>query len=276
MNENTEHERMVEDLWRRLLMTGDFRDKRYARNFFKVLPGNTRCKVCYVPFEGSGGYLSRHMFGRYPSNINPRLCNTCEEFARKYRGGVEIELTLLFADVRGSTTLAEHISPTEFSKLINRFYIISSDVLSHSDALIDKIIGDQAAGIFVPGFAGPHHARRALAAAITILKKTGHGTQAPPWIPLGVGIHTGVAFVGSLGVLNGNSDVTVLGDVANTAARLSSSAKVGEILISQSALNAIGRVELGELEQREVKLKGKSEDMLVNVLTDFDRLKIGA
>ncbi len=272
MIEKNEKEQMIEGLWRRLLLTGDFKDKNFIRHFFRVLPGAPRCKVCYVPFEGSGGFLSRHIFGRVPSNLNPNLCNTCDDFARKYHGGVEIELTLLFADVRGSTTMAEHISPTEFSRLINRFYIVATEEFVAADALIDKIIGDQAAGIFVPGFAGPEHARRALVAAQNILKKTGHDSPDGPWIPLGVGIHTGVAFVGSLGTDKGTSDVTVLGDVANTAARLSSSAKVGEILISQSAYQAIGSGELGALEQREVKLKGKSENMVVNVLTDYSKL----
>ena len=272
MIENNEHEQMVEGLWRKLLLNGDLKDSRFRRKFFKVLPGNNRCRVCYVPFEGSGGFMSKHLLGKYPSNINPHLCNSCEDFARKYHGGVELELTLLFADVRGSTTLAEKISATEFSRLINRFYIIATEVMVAADALIDKIIGDQAAGIFVPGFAGPHHARRALVAAQNILKRTGHSSPEGPWIPLGVGLHTGVAYVGSLGTDKGTSDVTVLGDVANTAARLSSNAKVGEILISQSAYQAIGPEVLGSLEQREVTLKGKSENMLVNVLTDYSRL----
>jgi len=270
--EKAENERTNEDIWRKLLLTGDFRDKNFIRHFFKVLPGNPRCKVCYVPFEGSGGYVSRTLFKRFPSNLNPKLCNTCDDFARKYHGGVEIELSLLFADVRGSTTIAEHMSPMEFSKLINRFYVVATEVLVASDALIDKIIGDQAAGIFVPGFAGANHARRALESAQEIMKKTGHGRPQGPWIPLGVGVHTGVAFVGSLGSEKGTWDVTVLGDVANTAARLSSSAKVGEILISQPAFQAIKSPELDGLEQREVKLKGKSEDLVVNVLADYSRL----
>lgn len=197
--------------------------------------------------------------------MNPQLCNFCERFAHQYQGGTEIELSLLFADVRGSTNLAEAMTPLAFSKLINRFYNAATQVMVRSDALIDKIIGDQAAGMYVPGFAGPLHARRALAAAQEILRATGHGRREGPWIPIGAGVHTGIAFVGSVGSERGTSDITVLGDAANTAARLASSARQGEILVSDAAYRAAG-LDLGQLEKRHLELKGKSEPVLVHVL----------
>jgi adenylate cyclase len=200
--------------------------------------------------------------------LNPQLCNVCEQFARQYQGGAEIELSLLFADVRGSTNLAEAMSPLDYSKLINRFYNAASQVMVRTDALIDKIIGDQVAGMYVPGFAGPTHARRALEAAQELLRATGHARPEGPWIPLGAGVHTGTAFVGSLGSEGGTSDITVLGDTANTAARLASSARQGEILISDAAYTA-GGLDLGQLEKRHLELKGKSQPMLVYVLTEF-------
>jgi len=120
--------------------------------------------------------------------------------------------------------------------------------------------------MYVPGFAGAAHARRALGAAQEILRATGHGRLEHPWIPLGVGVHTGIAFVGSVGSKGGTSDITVLGDAANTAARLASSARQGEILISEAAYTAAG-VDLGLLEERQLELKGKSAPVLVRVLT---------
>jgi adenylate cyclase len=200
--------------------------------------------------------------------LNPQLCNICEQFARQYQGGAEIELSLLFADVRGSTNLAEAMSPLDYSKLINRFYNTASQVMVRTDALIDKIIGDQVAAMYVPGFAGPAHARRALQAAQEILRETGHDRYEGPWIPLGAGVHTGTAFVGSLGSEGGTSDITVLGDAANTAARLASSARQGEILISDAAYTAAG-LDLGQLEKRNLELKGKGQPVLVHVLTHF-------
>jgi len=197
------------------------------------------------------------------------LCNVCEDFARHFQGGAEIELTMLFVDVRGSTALAERMGPREFSQLINRFYITATRIMVGSDALIDKIIGDQAAAMYVPGFAGVDHARVGMHAAQAIMKATGHADPAGPWIALGAGVHTGIAFVGSVGSPDGTSDITVLGDAANTAARLSSLARQGEILVSEPASHAAGLKTSG-LERRELELKGKSERVPVHVLTQYE------
>lgn len=266
MSERSEHDAMVEDFWRTYLTTGDYVKERRQRHFFRLLPGTPRCKSCYAPFGGFGSVVVKVIYGKEPSNLNPQLCNICDQFARKFQGGAEIELSLLFADVRGSTNLSEGMSSLEYSKLINRFYNASTQVMVRSDALIDKIIGDQVAGMYVPGLAGREHARRAIEAGQEILRATGHSRPEGPWIPLGVGVHTGTAFVGSVGSEDGTSDITVLGDTANTAARLASSAQPGEILISEAAYTASG-LDLGELETRHLELKGKSEPVLVYVQT---------
>jgi adenylate cyclase len=265
MAQSTEYDEEVELLWRTYLTTGEIEQERRKRRLFKVLPGAPRCKNCYAPFRGAGGRFVRAIYGKRPSNLNPQLCNVCEEFARQHQGGAEIELTLLFADVRGSTTIAEAMSPTEFSRLIDRFYKVASQVMVQSDALIDKIIGDQAAGMYVPGIAGPEHALQAVEAAKEMLRRTGHGPANEPWIPLGIGVHTGTAFVGAVGSDQGTVDITVLGDAANTAARLSSKAGQGDILISEAAYNAAG-LQLKQPERRSLALKGKSDAVSVYVL----------
>ncbi len=234
--------------------------------FIRLLPGNPRCKNCYAPFQGAGGALVRFIYQKRPSNLNPRLCNICEDFARKYQGGAEIELSLLFVDVRGSTTLAEDVSPAEYSKLINGFYKAATNVLVRTDALIDKLVGDQVVGLYVPGIAGPQHARLAVEAALEILHVTGHDNQDGPWIPLGAGVHTGIAYVGAFGSEEGTVDITVLGDAANTAARLSTVAAQGEILVSAAAYTA-AELDMTHLEQRQLNLKGKSRSVSTHVLT---------
>ena len=267
MTEGSDREIIVEKLWRKYLTTGVFEKERRQRVFFRLLPGTPRCKNCYAPFRGAGSHVVSLVYGKRPSNLNPQLCNVCEIWARKYQGGAEIELSMLFADVRGSTALAESMNPTEYSKLINRFYNVATQVMVRTDALIDKIIGDQVAGMYVPGFAGPQHAERAIQAAQEILRETGHNDPDGPWIPLGVGVHTGIAFVGSVGSEEGTVDITVLGDAANTAARLSTSAGIGEILISESAYHAAG-LKLDQLEKRVLDVKGKSEQVPTYVLKD--------
>lgn len=266
MQEKTKDAQMIENTWNMFLTTGGDEAEHRKRRFFRRLPGSHRCQVCYAPFRGAGSKIVRVLYKKSQSNLNPNYCNTCEAFARKHQGGVEIELSLLFADIRGSTTLAEKMSPIEFHKLINRFYSVATQVMANSGALIDKIIGDQAAGMYVPGIAGEQHALRAIEAAKNILHNTGHGSPDGPWIPLGVGVHTGLAFVGSVGSESGTSDITVLGDTANTAARLSTSAGIGEIFISKSAFQHAGFSSSENLEQRQLELKGKSDKTLVNVL----------
>lgn len=265
MTEKPSQDAVVEEFWRTYLTTGEYEKERRQRQLFRLLPGTPRCKNCYAPFQGAGSIVTKTFFGKQPSILNPQLCNVCEEFARQYQGGAEIELSLLFADVRGSTTLAEVMNPTEYSKLINRFYSTATQVMVNSDALIDKIIGDQVAGMYVPGFAGKEHALRAIEAAQEILRATGHKNPEGPWIQLGVGVHTGTAFVGSLGSEQGTTDITVLGDAANIAARFSTNAGIGEILISEPAFSSAG-VELGDLEKREIELKGKSEPLTAWVI----------
>lgn len=270
MRERTDHESLAEEVWRAYLTTGEYEEERRQRRFFRFLPGSPRCKSCYAPFSGAGSAIVRLFYSKKPSNLNPHLCNVCEQFARAHPGGAEVDLSLLFADVRGSTNLAEMLGTTQFSRLINRFYKTASQIMVESDALIDKIVGDQVAGMYVPGFAGAQHARRAIEAGRWLLAATGHGNADTPWIPLGVGIHTGTAYVGSIGSKDGTMDITVLGDAANTAARLAAEANIGEILISDAAYRAAD-MELGLLDVRQLALKGKSQTVSVHVLTDYRR-----
>jgi adenylate cyclase len=114
-----------EQQWRRTLEEGE-NIPVFARHLMGVLPSSPRCKMCNSPFKGLGGGIMR-LLGRDQSRYNPRYCQKCELF--EHPGGAEIFLTMLFADVRGSTTLAEQMSALEFSQLMNRFYTVATDVL---------------------------------------------------------------------------------------------------------------------------------------------------
>ncbi len=174
---------------------------------------------------------------------------------------------MFFADVRGSTTLAEQMSPSDFGRLMSRFYTVATAVLIESDALVDRLIGDEVIGLYLPGFAGPQHPRHAIETAQSLLRLTGHSDPKGPWLPVGVGVHTGKAFVGVVGGAEGApKDFTALGDNVNIAARLASTAGLGEILISDAAYTAAG-LYLGSLECRQLELKGKSEAVKVHVRT---------
>lgn len=89
------------------------------------------------------------------------------------RGGAEVELTSLFADVRGSTPLAEQLGPTGTHTLMDRFYTEGTEILMRSGALIERFMGDQIVGYFVPGYAGASHARVAVDAALKLFAGDG-------------------------------------------------------------------------------------------------------
>ena len=252
----------VEDQWRLLLEEGKTTKARQRlAKMYALLPTSSRCRICNVPFAGLSGQLMRAL-GKGPSNINPHLCNACDTFMRWNPGGMEIRLSMLFADIRGSTSLAEHMNPTEFRHLIDRFYATAIDVLSETDAIIDKLAGDQVSGYYVPGLAGSGHARVAVQAAEKLLRATGHGDPGGPWIPVGIGVHTGEAFFGAVGAQGGIVDVTALGDAVNIAARLASQAGEGEILMSQETHLEAG-LSLGDLARRELELKGRKQPVSV-------------
>ncbi|MEJ2303052.1 MAG: adenylate/guanylate cyclase domain-containing protein [Anaerolineales bacterium] len=265
MTEQSEHDAMVEATWRRFLLKGDIANERRQQRLFKILPAQRRCKFCKAPLVGAGAPVARVFFDKRPSNLNPRFCTVCENFALEHQGGAEIPIAMLFADVRGSTTLAEKLSASEFSRLINRFYRSATGILIQSDALIDKLIGDEVVGIYVPGFAGDDYVHRSVEAAQDLLRLTGHGDQVDPWIPVGAGIHTGEAFVGAVGAKDGVIDITALGDVPNTASRLASQAAAGEIILSESTAKAAG-INTSNLEMRQLELKGKRQPMNVWVM----------
>ena len=230
---------------------------RRMRHLFGLLPSHARCQFCNSPFDGFGAPPMR-MIGRGPSRLTSRFCKQCQVTASNFIGGVEIELTLLFADVRGSTNLAEQMSASEFSLLISRFFAVTSRVLLRSHAWVDRLVGDQVVGMYIPYYAGENHQRVAMGAAKDLLRKTGHGDPAGPWIPLGVGVHTGVAFVGTVGSQDSATDITVLGDPPNVAARLSSLAGPGEILISEDTYASTGLD--SDLGKRTLELKPESTE----------------
>jgi adenylate cyclase len=255
----------VNETWE-LILSGKAEEGSRRRHLFGLIPSNPRCRFCNAPFRGIGAPLMQVVFGKRPSRFNPKFCNSCDSFVSQNIGGAEIELTMLFADVRGSTAMAEKVSPLEFTTLMNRFYTVAMEILVRTDAWIDKIVGDEIIGLYIPGFAGPAHARRAVEAAKELLKATGHGRKEGPWIPLGVGIHTGVAFVGAVGSREGLINVTALGDAMNTAARLVGKAKAGEILASEAACRLAG-VDDTRAPRRSFRLKGQTRTVNAYVLS---------
>ena len=217
-----------------------------------------------IPLSGPIARVLRLINDLAPSAMNPNYCNKCETFLRTHPGGAEIELTLLFADIRGSTGLAERMTPSEFRELLNRFYDSANRILIDSDGLVDKLVGDEVIGLYLPGI-GADHPKKAALAARELLVATGHADPDGPWVSVGVGVHTGTAYVGAVGSQAMVTDFTAIGDAVNVTARLASVAPAGEVLISESSY-AAARDELGELEVRQLDVKGRDAPVDVRVL----------
>jgi adenylate cyclase len=193
------------------------------------------------------------VFGVGQWEHNPRLCKACIKRIAKRPGGAEVELSLLFADVRGSTTLAETMAATDFTRQLNRFYRTTALAVDHANGIIDKVMGDGIMALFVPGISGPDHAAQAISAGRDLLDQSDSHQ-----LPVGAGVHTGVAFVGVVGADEQTLDFTALGDTVNTAARLGSVAAPGELLVSDATMAKSGEDPAG-LEHRELQLKGRTE-----------------
>jgi adenylate cyclase len=149
--------------------------------------------------------------------------------------------------------------------LINRFFITSTHVLAEAGAMIEKLVGDEVTAVFAQGISGENYFGQAVHAAKLLLHETGHGDGNIPWVELGIGIHSGEAFVGSVGKPNGIMEVAALGEVPNTAARLTSLAGSGEILVSEVTANA-AQMETEGLEKRQLALKGHQKEITVFVV----------
>lgn len=165
-------------------------------------------------------------------------------------GGSEVDIGVLFADVRGYTSLVESSSPEEAAKLLTPFYKTARDVLLRHDAVIDKLVGDEVMALFIPLFTGPGAIEKMVSAGVALLRETSE-------LPIGSGADFGSAYVGNVGEED-VKDFTALGDVVNTAARLQAQAKGGQLVVSERVYEEV-RDSFPTATHLDLELKGKSE-----------------
>jgi len=252
----------IDQMWHDWFMNDAFSVEKAYTYAMHILPHDPRCKICNSPFEGMGGAVMQSVFRRTRSQLNPQFCNVCEQYAQTHQGGAEVEMSMLFVDVRGSTALSESMSAMEFQKLINRFYVGTSRVITDEYGLVEKLAGDAVAAFWGAGFAGKNYVERTVRAAQNIIQR-----MQKEDIPVGVGVHAGVAYFGAMGSEDGLVNISAIGEEVNTAARLASKAAKGEIVISERALE-LAHIDGSGLESRTLELKGISEPMTVRVMRE--------
>ena len=163
-----------------------------SRRVFRRLPSSPHCKLCAAPFEGPGGAVLRHVgFARFPGN--PAICSNCIKGLNKIGVyGAEIPVSLVFADIRGSTGISESMSPMDYRAFLDRFYRIASAAILGNDGIVDKFVGDEAIGLFFRGISGTQHAtaaytpRKPCSTGWVVVKRrsTGPSLSGPPSTPV--------------------------------------------------------------------------------------------
>jgi len=254
----------TEEEWRAIL-TGEHRGMLALRRRFGNMPSPPRCKLCYAPFHGIGGALLKPWFG--PWERNPQLCKNCmKQLTKKGVGGAEVEISMLFVDIRGSTGLGERLGPSAFAAVLSAFYRLAANAIVETDGVVDKFVGDEAIGLYIPSYATHQHARQAIEGGRRILAAAARSdASASGPIPVGGGVHTGTAYVGTLGSSEEISDFTALGDSVNTTARLASLAGPGELLVSVAAAEHASLDATG-LDRRTVDVRGREATLDVYAL----------
>jgi adenylate cyclase len=167
-----------------------------------------------------------------------------------------VPLSVLFADVRGYTSLTEGLAPTEVTVLMNRFYETASTALLSAEGLLGQVEGDNVMGLFVPGLAGAEYRSKSVEGGRRLIEAVRKDEELARWLEIGVGISTGEEFVGNVGG-GGYKDFTALGDVTNTAARLTAQAGPSELLVDAETYRAVS-ADYPNAERRELELKGKT------------------
>ncbi len=241
------------------MLTGEDPSIQDVRRFWRRLPAAPRCKVCASPTQGIGGAVAR-VFWHGPMRDNPLLCKACFGQLSRYPGGAELEISVVFADIRGSTGLAERTSAAQFRGLIQDYYHSAAVAIDNNGGIIDKFLGDGIMALFIPVIAGENHAARAIMGGRAILAAVALDGLAQKGLMVGAGVHTGEAFVGVVGS-DEKTDFTALGDTVNIAARLGGLAGPGELLVSRVAWDRAGLD--APPANREVEIAGRTGGLSV-------------
>jgi adenylate cyclase len=255
------------ETWRGLLTGTDPTLKRIV-SLWRHVPSSPRCKVCAAPFHGVGGVVSRVVQHKRKLPGNPLLCNLCFGSMSDRPGGAEIDVSVLFADLRGSTGLAERIGPVQFRRLLQSFYEKATSAVERNDGIVDKLLGDGVMALFIPVIAGENHRLRAIQAGRqVVLAVEGSGLRVAG-ARVGVGVQSGTAFVGDLGT-GDRLDFSALGDVVNTAARLGGLAGPAELMVSAEMWRAAG-LETAGRDLRQLDIAGRQAQLETLVLGAAD------
>ena len=227
------------------------------------------CKGCWhqmhmpVPLRGIASVPFR-AFGIRPSRMNPNTCTICEMmFTRVMRARkVNIDVSVLFADLRGYTTLSQNLPEDRIARMLDLFYDVCAEAIWDNDGLLNKTIGDAVMAVFNFPIPQADHAARAVEAAREIQRRSRrqHNEQLAELdggtLGIGIGIDSGTVSFGEFG--RSHRDLTAIGNVVNTAARAQAAADGGQILVTSAVRDRMAPA-LADASGRQYMLKGLAE-----------------
>ena len=183
-------------------------------------------------------------------------------------GGVEREVSVLFADLAGFTSFSEQRSPTEVIGMLNEYWAGVVPVIAAAGGVIEHFAGDGVMAVFNAGGDQLDHARRAARAGLAIIE-AGRPLAAAHanWPMFRIGVNTGPAVVGNVGAI-GRQSFAVIGDTTNTAARLMSAGDPGQVIVARATWNALDGTGRGRALGL-IRVKGKSAAVDAWVLTSI-------
>ncbi len=206
--------------------------------------------------------LIKQTFERYvPSSVVDRLL---QDPTQVKLGGQSQEVTVMFSDLQGFTTVSEHTDPERLLSILNLYHALVVSVVQKYDGTVDKFIGDGVMALYNTPLGQSDHAVRAVRTALEIregLEGFNAQFESQYRMKINFGIHTGIAVVGNIGsqqIMN----FTAVGDTVNLASRLQGLSQDGQILVSQATFELLGsQFTVRELGERNVK--GRQESVLV-------------
>jgi adenylate cyclase len=222
-----------------------------------AVDGIKRLHAAVVEQTGAAGALRSFV----PSQVADHLAGGAGQMRQQ-----ELEVTVLFSDIRGFSTIAERLSAREIAEIVGRHLGAMAEVVVEHGGTIDKFQGDAVMAIFGAPDPLPDHAACALRCAIAMqqrqsdLNSQGWGTDVVPTLGVGIGLNTGTVIAGAIGG-GGRLEYTVIGDAVNVAQRLQSEAEGGEIVAAASTVAAAPDIDCEPIGMRSVK--GREEQVEV-------------
>jgi PAS domain S-box-containing protein len=202
----------------------------------------------------------RRLFERM---VSPAVINQLDPNGLQL-GGKRVDLTVLFADIRGFTTYSEQTSPEQLVSILNRYLAAMAEAVLSQEGTIDKFLGDAVMAWFNAPIPQPDHTLRAVKSALLLRERVENLYQELPedsHLAFGVGIHYGDAVLGLIGT-DRRLEYTAISDSVNTAKRIQENSARNQILISKEAYERV-KDQVEAKEHASMAVKGKSQPVEV-------------